>query len=48
MLISIADGIVQQYDLATGACIDQIAQDKLSDPAKAVKSDTGHGDQAFA
>lgn len=48
MAVSIADGIVQQDDLATRAGIDQISQDKLSNPAEAVKSDTGHEDQAFA
>ena len=48
MLFGIADGIVQQHDLAACTSVDQVAQDKLSDAAKAVEGDTGHEDQAFA
>ena len=48
MLFGIPNGVVQEDDLACGTSVDQIAQDKFSDAAKAVQGNTCHGDQVFA
>ena len=48
MLFGIPHRIVQQHDLARSTRIDQVAQNKLSDPAKAVEGNAGHGGQSLS
>ena len=42
VLLGIAYGVVEKDDVAADAGIDQVAQDKLADTAKAVECDAGH------
>ena len=42
MLFGCAYRVVDQHDVTASACVDQVAQGKFSNPAKAVQSDAGH------
>jgi hypothetical protein len=42
MLFGVTDRVVHKDNLAAGARVDQVTQDQLSYPAKAVKCNPGH------